>query len=168
MIIGLHTTCSLFHDTRTKHFKNLDNSFFNNLDSILNSFYNSSNISSINNDGLNNTVVNNSVYNVSINSNNNNVSNSDLRNDVNWYRIYIFFIGGRMSTLGNDTSNAGNIPNKKEWNNLCKCQLKPGNITDDPFLLRSAAMLNDIMPIAMKRQHILFNFHNQTSQERRC
>ena len=84
-----------------------------------------------------------------------NISDNNL--EVNWYRIYIFLIGGSVSNLGKYTFNSGNTPNTREWKDLYNCQLKAGKYSEVPFLLRSAAILNDIMPCAMKRQHILFN-----------
>ncbi|ORX85590.1 hypothetical protein BCR32DRAFT_290574 [Anaeromyces robustus] len=44
-----------------------------------------------------------------------------------------------------------------EWECLFKCQTESGTYSKSPFLLRSAALLNDIMPVVCKRQHILFN-----------
>jgi len=34
----------------------------------------------------------------------------------------------------------------RERNDLCKCQLKPGSLTDIPFLVRTSALLNHIIP----------------------
>jgi len=34
-----------------------------------------------------------------------------------------------------------------EWNDLCKCQLKPSSLTDIPFLVRTSALLDHIMPV---------------------
>ncbi|ORX64763.1 hypothetical protein BCR32DRAFT_286869 [Anaeromyces robustus] len=50
-----------------------------------------------------------------------------------------------------------NSPYKMEWECLFKCQTESGIYSKSPFLLRSAALLNDIMPVVCKRQHILFN-----------
>ncbi|ORX41734.1 hypothetical protein BCR32DRAFT_298722 [Anaeromyces robustus] len=50
-----------------------------------------------------------------------------------------------------------NSPYKMEWECLFKCQTESGTYSKSPFLLRSAALLNDIMPVVCKRQHILFN-----------
>ncbi|ORX87325.1 hypothetical protein BCR32DRAFT_289439 [Anaeromyces robustus] len=38
-----------------------------------------------------------------------------------------------------------------------ECQTESGTYSKSSFLLRSAALLNDIMPVVCKRQHILFN-----------
>ncbi|ORX82732.1 hypothetical protein BCR32DRAFT_278643 [Anaeromyces robustus] len=43
-----------------------------------------------------------------------------------------------------------------EWERL-ECQTESGTYSKSPFLLRSATLLNDIMPVVCKRQHILFN-----------
>ncbi|ORX76614.1 hypothetical protein BCR32DRAFT_296150 [Anaeromyces robustus] len=40
-----------------------------------------------------------------------------------------------------------NSPYKKEWEYLFKCQTESGTYSKSPFLLRSAALLNDIMPV---------------------
>ncbi|ORX78825.1 hypothetical protein BCR32DRAFT_301343 [Anaeromyces robustus] len=50
-----------------------------------------------------------------------------------------------------------NSPYKKEWKCLFKCQTESGTYSKSPYLLRSAALLNDIMLVFCKRQHILFN-----------
>ncbi|ORX80762.1 hypothetical protein BCR32DRAFT_280260 [Anaeromyces robustus] len=40
-----------------------------------------------------------------------------------------------------------NCPYKKEWECLFKCQIESGTYLKSPFLLRSAALLNDIMNV---------------------
>ena len=35
----------------------------------------------------------------------------------------------------------------REWNDLCKCQLKPGSLIDIPFLVRTSALLNHILSV---------------------
>ncbi|ORX83984.1 hypothetical protein BCR32DRAFT_291655 [Anaeromyces robustus] len=42
-----------------------------------------------------------------------------------------------------------NSPYKKEWECLFKCQTESGTYSKSPFLLRSAALLNDIMPVVL-------------------
>ncbi|ORX80433.1 hypothetical protein BCR32DRAFT_293832 [Anaeromyces robustus] len=90
-------------------------------------------------------------------SSNNSISNIDIlgsKKIVNRYRIYIFLIGGRDYGFSDRINNS---PYKKEWECLFKCQTESGTYSKSPFLLRSAALLNDIMPVVCKRQHILFN-----------
>ncbi|ORX85761.1 hypothetical protein BCR32DRAFT_275972 [Anaeromyces robustus] len=72
---------------------------------------------------------------------------------VNRYRIYIFLIGGREYRF---SERINNCPYKKERECLFKCQTESGTYLKSPFLLRSAALLNDIMPVIYKKQHILF------------
>ncbi|ORX78157.1 hypothetical protein BCR32DRAFT_282568 [Anaeromyces robustus] len=55
----------------------------------------------------------------------------------------------------NEISN--NCPYNKEWKCLYKCQIESGIYSKSPFLLQSAALLNNIMPVVCKRQYILFN-----------
>jgi len=55
----------------------------------------------------------------------------------------------------------------REWNDLCKCQLKPGSLTDIPFLVRPSALLNHIMPIVSNHLWSLFNRHRKTDLTKR-
>ncbi|ORX72541.1 hypothetical protein BCR32DRAFT_297245 [Anaeromyces robustus] len=48
-----------------------------------------------------------------------------------------------------------NCSYKKEWECLFKYQAESVTYSKSPFLLRSAALLNDIMSVVCKRQHIL-------------
>ena len=144
----------MFKDFRKEHFSELINSFFYFLDSLfkylhmvkVNAFHN-------NNDSII-LVGDNPFSHYNGNKSNNNNNNLELNKNVNWYRIYIFFIGGRDSFVINDVNNC---PYKKEWETLYRCQINSGKYTKDPFLLRSVAILNKIMTVACKRQHILFN-----------
>ena len=47
------------------------------------------------------------------------------------YLIRYFLLGGKkkFNSIGD-----------REWNDLCKCQLKPGSLTDIPFLVRTSAL----------------------------
>ncbi|ORX84489.1 hypothetical protein BCR32DRAFT_277093 [Anaeromyces robustus] len=56
-----------------------------------------------------------------------------------------------------DPNRINNCLYKKEWECLLKCQIESGTYSKSPFLLGSAALLNDIMLVVCKRQHILFN-----------
>ncbi|ORX80161.1 hypothetical protein BCR32DRAFT_280759 [Anaeromyces robustus] len=49
------------------------------------------------------------------------------------------------------------VHTKRNGECLFKCQIESGTYSKSPFLLRSVALLNDIMPVVCKRQHILFN-----------
>ena len=68
---------------------------------------------------------------------------------MTWYRLYNFFLGGR------DVENI-NLNYKKEWDILLKYQIISGNYSKTPFLVRSAALLKEIMPRASTRQGLLF------------
>jgi len=57
-----------------------------------------------------------------------------------------FLLGGRCNNY-----------NTKEWRNLCKCQTKNGALSDTPFLSVTAALLNNIIPIAIGLQRLLLN-----------
>ena len=81
------------------------------------------------NDNFN--VSNNQVFNY----------NSNVLNE-----IFKFLLGGRCNNY-----------NTREWKNLCKCQTKFGTLSDTPFLTVTAALLNNIIPIAIGRQRLLLN-----------
>jgi len=56
----------------------------------------------------------------------------------------------------------------REWNDLCKCKLKPGSFTYIPFLVRtSSALLNHIMPIISDHLRSLFDKHRKTDLTKR-
>jgi len=55
----------------------------------------------------------------------------------------------------------------REWNEFCKCQLKPGSFTDVPLLVRTSALLNKIMPIVSDRLRSLFNRFKKTDLTKR-
>ncbi|ORX82115.1 hypothetical protein BCR32DRAFT_4178 [Anaeromyces robustus] len=66
-------------------------------------------------------------------------------------------VDNRINNIVKGYKSSNNSPYKKEWECLFKCQTESGTYSKSPFLLRSAALLNDIMPVVCKRQHILFN-----------
>ncbi|ORX81023.1 hypothetical protein BCR32DRAFT_293527 [Anaeromyces robustus] len=74
--------------------------------------------------------------------------NSSVNNRIN------NIVKGYKSSNNIRINNISNI-DILEW--LFKCQTESGTYSKSPFLLRSAALLNDIMPVVYKRQHILFN-----------
>jgi len=84
-------------------------------------------------------------------------SNSD-ESSSNWHGVYYFLLGGKkkFNSIGD-----------REWNDLCKCQLKPGSLTDIPFLVRTSALLNHIMPIVSDHLRSLFNRHRKTDLTKR-
>jgi len=43
----------------------------------------------------------------------------------------------------------------REWNDLCKCQFKPGSLTDIPFLVRTSTLLNKIMLIVSDHLYLI-------------
>jgi len=53
-------------------------------------------------------------------------TNSD-ESSSNWRRVYYFLLGGKkkFNSIGD-----------REWNDLCKCQVKPVSLKDIPFLVR--------------------------------
>ena len=52
----------------------------------------------------------------------------------------------------------------REWNDLCKCQLKPGSLTSIPFLLMNE---NHTMPIVSDHLRSLFKRHRKTDLTKR-
>ncbi|OUM69272.1 hypothetical protein PIROE2DRAFT_2768 [Piromyces sp. E2] len=92
---------------------------------------NSSNKISNNSDSVNeNLSVNNlSVNNLSVNRSSINRSNRKCS------KVFNFLLSGRRN----------NNRNKIEWENLCKYQLKSGNLSDVPFLAKTATFFNKVM-----------------------
>ncbi|ORX79345.1 hypothetical protein BCR32DRAFT_281515 [Anaeromyces robustus] len=85
---------------------------------------------------LHNKINNVKGYKNSSNNRINSICNIDIlgnRKIVNRYRIYIFLISEREFLV------------KEEWRCLFKCQTESGTYSKSPFLLRSAALLNDII-----------------------
>ena len=83
---------------------------------------------------------------------------SNLRNFLNnecvntyvmWYRLYNFLLGGRDADIID-------LNYKKEWNILFKNQVISGDYSKTPFLVRSAALLTEIMPRSSTQQGLLF------------
>ena len=68
---------------------------------------------------------------------------------MTWYRLYNFLLGGRDADIID-------LNYKKEWNILFKNQIISGDYSKTPFLVRSAALLTEIMPRASTRQGLLF------------
>ena len=56
-------------------------------------------------------------------------------------KVFKFLLGGRTENC-----------NSREWKEMYNCQIKKGNYTDSPFLVVTAALLNEIMPIAIGQQ----------------
>ena len=48
----------------------------------------------------------------------------------------------------------------REWKELCKHQTSTGDLTDTPFLVVTAALLNKIMPTAIGQQWTMFSRFN--------
>ncbi len=100
-------------------------------------------------DNLNNSYTSNSLD----NSCNNLVSNFSCginfhSNELEWRRVYYFLLGGRVNY-----HDLGSV----EWRNLCKAQIKPSTFSDVPLMVRTAALLNKIMPVASGQMWSLFN-----------
>ena len=55
-----------------------------------------------------------------------------MNHHLNWRGVYYFLLGGKKKF---------NLIGDREWNDLYKCQLKPGSLTDIPFLVRTSALL---------------------------
>jgi len=87
-------------------------------------------------------------------------SNLDDSSSI-WSGVY-YFLFGRQKKI--------NSIGDRECNELCKCQFKPGLLTDIPFLVRTSALLNKIMPIVSDHLRSLFNWYqkNQSNQESQC
>ena len=68
---------------------------------------------------------------------------------MTWYRLYNFLLGGR-------NVNIIDLNYKKEWNILFKNQIISGDYLKMSFLVRSAALFTEIMPLASTRQGLLF------------
>ena len=62
-------------------------------------------------------------------------------------KVFKFLLGGR--TLNENI-------NSREWVEFYNCQIKPGDYSETPFLVATAALLNKIMPIALSQQWALF------------
>jgi len=58
----------------------------------------------------------------------------------NWRRLYYFLPSGPKKKKKNSIGD-------RKWNDLYKCQFKPGSLTDIPFLVRTSALLKKYMPI---------------------
>ncbi|ORX78376.1 hypothetical protein BCR32DRAFT_282360 [Anaeromyces robustus] len=80
---------------------------------------------------------------------------SSSNNGTIVYVISIFLEIEKSEPGINEISN--NCPYNKEWKCLFKCQAESGTYSKSPFLLQSVTLLNDIIPVIWKRQHILFN-----------
>ncbi|OUM69337.1 hypothetical protein PIROE2DRAFT_2847 [Piromyces sp. E2] len=158
--------CSSFNEIRNDVINNLDifRSFFNSDSRNVNSG-NSDNISGNNSSeiGLNNSsheISNNSdsvnenlfklftlkllarKFSLSVNRSSINRSNRKCSKVFNF-----LFVGGR----GN------NNRNQIEWENLCKYQLKSGNLSDIPFLAKTAAFFNKVRPIVSSQRWSVIN-----------
>ena len=73
-----------------------------------------------------------------------NITSNSKRSEV-----FNFLLGGRR-----------NNNNNNEWDNLYKCQLKSGNLSEIPFLAKTAAFLNSVMPIVIGQRWPLINSHS--------
>ncbi|OUM67281.1 hypothetical protein PIROE2DRAFT_5343, partial [Piromyces sp. E2] len=62
-------------------------------------------------------------------------------------KVFNFLLGGR----GN------NNRNQIEWENLCKYQFKSGSLSDIPFLAKTAAFFNIVMPIVSGQRWSVIN-----------
>jgi len=71
---------------------------------------------------------------------------------------YLIILGGKKTF---------NSIGDRKWNDLCKCQLKPGSLTDIPFLVRTSALLSHIIPIVSDHLRSLFNRHRKTDLTKR-
>jgi hypothetical protein len=65
-------------------------------------------------------------------------------------QIFHFLLGGRRYSNRNVT----------EWKNLCNCQIKSSNLSETPFLVKTAVLLNLIMPVVSGLQWSLINKHS--------
>jgi len=95
-----------------------------------------------------------------LNSSNNFISIMTNSNESssNWRGVYYFLLGGKkkFNSIGD-----------RKWNDLCKCRLKPGSLTDIPFLVWTSALLNHIMPTVSDHLRSLFNRHRKADLTKR-
>jgi len=130
-----------------------------------NEAYNINNINNSNNTVNNSRNSNSENYNIitsnlvnsSISENRVNLSNFLNNECVNiymtWYRLYNFLLGGRDADIID-------LNYKKERDILFKNQFISGDYSKTPFLLRSAALFTEIMPLASTRHGLLFRKYN--------
>ncbi|OUM60240.1 hypothetical protein PIROE2DRAFT_14057 [Piromyces sp. E2] len=96
---------------------------------------------------------NNSMYNrSSINRSNRKCSN-----------VFNFLLGGRRN----------NNRNQIEWGKICvNTKLKSGSLSDIPFLTKTAAFFNKVMPIilflASQRWSVINRYSTKVTKERQC
>ncbi|OUM63778.1 hypothetical protein PIROE2DRAFT_9643 [Piromyces sp. E2] len=96
-----------------------------------------------NSDSVNeNLSVNNlSINNLSVNRFSINRSNRKCS------KVFNFLLGGRRN----------NNRNQIEWENLCKYQFKSGSLSDIPFLAKTAALFNKVIPIVSGQRWLVIN-----------
>ena len=110
--------------------------------------YNDVNIGVVNsnsNRGNSSVNANSSVNNLSVNRSGNTRSTSKCS------KVFNFLLGGRRKNKRNN--------NNTEWEILCKHQIKSGDLSEVPFLAKTAAFFNTIMPIVSGQQWLVFNKH---------
>ena len=131
-------------DSRNVNSENSGNISGNNSSEI--GFNNSSNEISNNSDNSDSVNENLSVNNLSVN--NLSVNRSSInRSNRKCSKVFNFLLGGRRN----------NNQNQIEWENLCKYQLKSGSLSDIPFLVKTAAFFNIIMPIISDQRWSVIN-----------
>ncbi|OUM58884.1 hypothetical protein PIROE2DRAFT_15759 [Piromyces sp. E2] len=144
--------CSSFNEIR--------NDVINNLD-IVHSFFNSDS-RNVNSENFDYISGNNSSE-IGLNNSSNEISNnSDSVNEnliltdqiENVPKHFNFLLGERRN----------NNRNQIEWENLCKYQLKSGNLSDIPFLAKTAAFFNKVMPIVSGQRWSSANADNTVRQ----
>jgi len=54
------------------------------------------------------------------------LNSNSYESSSSWRGVYYFFLGGKKKF---------NSIEDREWNDSCKCQLKPGSLTDILFLI---------------------------------
>jgi len=76
------------------------------------------------------------------------INSNSYESSSNWRGVYYFILGGKkkFNSIGD-----------REWNDLYKCQLKPGSLTSIPFLVRTFVLLNYTIPIVSDHLRSLFN-----------
>ncbi|OUM56518.1 hypothetical protein PIROE2DRAFT_18848, partial [Piromyces sp. E2] len=128
--------------------RDIVHSFFNSDSRNVNS-ENSGNISGNNSGEIG---LNNSSHEISNNSDSVNenlsVNNLILTNQKRkCSKVFNFLLGGRRN----------NNRNQIEWVNPCKYQLKSGYLSDIPFLAKTAAFFNKVMPIVSDQRWSVIN-----------
>ncbi|OUM58943.1 hypothetical protein PIROE2DRAFT_67712, partial [Piromyces sp. E2] len=76
-----------------------------------------------------------------------NRSSINNRSKRKCFKVFNFLLGGRRN----------NNRNKTEWENRCKYQLKSSSLSNVPFLAKTAAFFNKVIPIVSGQRWSIIN-----------